>query len=66
MPEYTKQELEKMHELTLEMAEYFVDFCKRHDLTCYLCGGGCIGTIRHQGYIPWDDDLDFFMPLKDY
>ena len=48
------------------MAEYFVQFCKENDLLCYLCGGGAIGTLRHKGFIPWDDDLDFFMPRKDY
>lgn len=51
---------------SLEMAEYFVDFCEKHNLMCYMCGGGVIGTIRHKGFIPWDDDLDFFMPRNDY
>lgn len=60
------EELEKLQKKNIEMAEYFVEFCKKHNLTCYLCGGGCIGTIRHQGMIPWDDDLDFFMPRRDY
>lgn len=64
--EYTREELEKLHDLSLQMAQYFVNFCKQHNLTCYLCGGGCIGTIRHKGFIPWDDDLDFFMPREDY
>ena len=41
-------------------------FCKEHDLLCYLCGGGAIGALRNKGFIPWDDDLDFFMPRKDY
>lgn len=58
--------MEAIQEKSLEMAEYFVDFCKKHDLLCYLCGGGAIGSLRHGGFIPWDDDLDFFMPRKDY
>lgn len=58
--------MEPLQEKCLEMAKYFVQFCKENDLLCYLCGGGAIGTLRHKGFIPWDDDLDFFMPRKDY
>ena len=58
--------MEPLQVKCLEMAEYFVQFCKENDLLCYLCGGGAIGTLRHKGFIPWDDDLDFFMLRKDY
>ncbi len=66
MGRITTDELALLHDLNLKMAEEFVSFCKRHNLLCYLCGGGCIGAIRHKGWIPWDDDLDFFMPRADY
>ena len=59
-------DLKAIQARSLEMAEYFVGFCKEHDLLCYLCGGGAIGALRNKGFIPWDDDLDFFMPRKDY
>ncbi len=62
----TEQELDKLHKISIDMAREFSDFCDEHGLTCYLCGGGCIGAVRHGGMIPWDDDLDFFMPRKDY
>lgn len=58
--------LQKMQQKSLEMASYFVQFCEENNLLCYLCGGGAIGAIRHKGFIPWDDDLDFFMPRSDY
>lgn len=44
----------------------FKDFCDRHGLLFYFCGGCCIGTLRHNGFIPWDDDIDVFMPRTDY
>ncbi|MDO4542725.1 MAG: LicD family protein [Bacillota bacterium] len=51
---------------SLDIAEYFGDFCQEHDLLFYCCGGCCIGALRHKGFIPWDDDVDFFMPRNDY
>lgn len=66
MSKLTEKELKKLQEISVEMAAYFVNFCNKHHLMCYLCGGGCIGTVRHKGMIPWDDDLDFFMPRDDY
>ena len=50
----------------LRMASYIYDFCKRNDLLIYFCGGCCIGALRHGGFVPWDDDVDYFMPREDY
>ncbi len=64
--EFSSDELRKLQMKNLEMALYFRDFCKANDLKFFLCGGGCIGAVRHKGLIPWDDDLDVFMPRDDY
>ena len=62
-PEVDLKELQKK---CLEITLVFKDFCERHNLLFYLCGGGCIGAIRHKGFVPWDDDIDVFMPRDDY
>lgn len=56
----------KMQDKMLEMLVYFKDFCEQHDLMFYLCGGGAIGAVREKGFVPWDDDIDCFMPRADY
>lgn len=63
---YSKEEIRKIQNKSLEMALYFKSICEENNLQFYFCGGCCIGTIRHQGFIPWDDDVDVFMPRKDY
>ena len=50
----------------LETMDVFHEFCERHGLNYYLVGGGLIGAIRHQGFIPWDDDIDVFMTYENY
>ena len=41
------------------MLKVFVDICKRHDIKYFAIGGTLIGAVRHQGWIPWDGDIDF-------
>lgn len=44
----------------------FDSLCKEHNWTYYIAYGTLIGAVRHQGFIPWDDDVDVQMPRKDF
>lgn len=64
--EMTPAEVRSMQLKGLEMALFFDKFCEKHGLLYYMCGGCCIGSLRNKGFIPWDDDVDVFMPREDY
>ena len=55
-----------LQEKSLEIFKYFQKICKENNLRYWVGGGTLIGAMRHQGFIPWDDDIDVFMPRPDY
>lgn len=50
----------------LNLLEEFDRVCKKHDLKWFVEYGTLLGAARHQGFIPWDDDLDVAMFRDDY
>ncbi|KTC65089.1 LicD family protein (phosphorylcholine metabolism) (plasmid) [Legionella adelaidensis] len=50
----------------LSMLKVIDAICKEHDIDYWLDAGTLLGSIRHQGFIPWDDDMDIAMPRKSY
>lgn len=61
-----KRILDKLKQEELKILDYVVKICEDNNLEYFLIGGTLLGAVRHQGYIPWDDDLDIAMPRKDY
>lgn len=62
----TEDESAAMKKTLVAMYQDIADLCESKGITLMLCGGSCLGAIRHQGFIPWDDDLDTCMPRADY
>lgn len=56
----------EVQEKELAVFKEIAKICERYNLRYYAIGGTCIGAIRHQGFIPWDDDIDIAMPREDY
>ena len=62
----TPDELRGLQSVLLEMLVDFHHICTKNHLTYFLTGGSALGARRHNGFIPWDDDIDVFMPREDY
>ena len=58
--------LKKYQDYLQEMLVDFRNYCNANNLTWMLAGGSALGAIRHQGFIPWDDDVDLAMPRPDF
>ena len=50
----------------IKLFKEFIDVCNKNKLRYYAAYGTALGAVRHRGIIPWDDDIDVWMPREDY
>ena len=62
----TFSEVEELQKLSFDTLLDTVKLLEKHKLKYFLCEGSLIGAVRHNGFIPWDDDIDICLLRKDY
>lgn len=50
----------------LDIFKEIAKVCENNDIDYYGSSGTCLGAVRHQGFIPWDDDMDIVIPIEEF
>ena len=60
------KDLKELQQILLDILVYLDKVCRENNLKYFMVDGTLLGAVRHKGFIPWDDDIDVWMPRKDY
>lgn len=63
---YDTTTLKHLQKLELMILKDFINICDENNIKYFMCGGSLLGAVRHNGFIPWDDDIDIIMFRSDY
>ncbi len=61
-----KEELSKVQNIIWEIMKELKEYLEENHIEYYMLGGTLLGAVRHQGFIPWDDDIDIGIPREQY
>lgn len=64
--EYDSATLKKLQKIELSILKDFIWLCDKYNLEYFSFAGTAIGALRHQGFIPWDDDIDVCLPRASF
>lgn len=64
--DYDDDEIKHLQELEVMILKDVVKILSEHGLRYYIYGGSLLGAIRHEGFIPWDDDIDIILFREDF
>lgn len=64
--EHRNLELKELQQIEFEMLLHIKQCCENHGYQFFLSNGTLLGAIKYKGFIPWDDDIDIFIPREDY
>ncbi|MBE6583907.1 MAG: LicD family protein [Ruminococcaceae bacterium] len=62
----TPEQTQELQAVELEIFKHFTNACVKLNIKYFLVAGTLLGAVRHQGFIPWDDDIDVAMFREDY
>lgn len=63
---YISPEMKRIWAVELDLLNEFQRVCNLYDIKYFAAGGTMLGAVRHNGFIPWDDDIDIIMKRCEY
>lgn len=63
---FISKQMKEVWAVELDLTQKLLEVCKKYNLKIFADWGTALGTVRHKGFIPWDDDMDFTMFRDDY